>query len=466
MDFEDGTVLDMDRTFEMGELELPLQLERLTYDGSASELSGDCILAHASVIHLDQPCPKCRGTSSSRFGYMTMICGDAPFHGRSVKIKIRAGRFRCASCKHVYRASLPGLDRKRRMTTRLVEYIREQVPLQGVNAVAASAGLNEKTIRNVYNESSRAYLSHRIDPTLKHLGIVRYRNGGLSASVIIDLVERSVVDVVKGTRARDVERWIQAIPHRDTIESVIMDPLRSYRTAVAKAVPRARIVTVPDLFQEVITDHIHRNILRTLPGSRSPGLSFWFATELSESTRTKRMREVVNERNPGLARAWHAKEGFRGIDNARTVPEADQRLDKWLLDLPNDVVRSSRTVIREIREWREPLTFLDNEFRKVIVQLRKRLVWHIGRNGRPRSFNQIASRAMSSGYALDDRLRTCRCCLKVSRMDQDRGLHAEFIVPAMLERGHHNKLDRSLVMCRRCSSLFEDHNTETAVHWL
>ncbi|MQV86917.1 hypothetical protein GHK39_20575 [Sinorhizobium medicae] len=453
----------MDPAIEMAELKLPLRLERLEYDGSPPELSGAGILVHASVVRSHASCPKCRGARSSRYGYMTMICGDAPFHGRSVKIKIRAGRFRCASCRHVYRASLPGLDGKRRMTTRLVEYIREQVPLQGISAVASNAGLDEKTVRNVYNELSQAYLNHRIDPKLKHLGIVRYRDGRLSASVILDLVERSVVDVVNGTRARDLERWLLAVPHRETIKSVIMDPLRSYRRAVANAVPDAHIVTVPSLFDHIIAHHIHGNIIKKLPVRRSSGLRLWFASEPGQSIRVKRMREVIDARNPRVARAWRAKEGFKEIDNAPTVAEANQRLDKWLMEMPEDILRSSKTLVREILEWREPLTFLDNEFRDVAVQLRKRLLWHVGRNGRPRNFNQIASRAKSSGYALDERLRTCGCCLKVSRMDHDRGLAFEHIIPAVPVRGHHNMLDRSIIICARCHSSFDDRNAGMAV---
>lgn len=453
----------MDHAIQTAKLELPLRLERLACDESASELSGTGIVVHASVVRSHEPCPKCRGTQSSRFGYMTMICSDAPFNGRSVKLKMRAGRFRCKSCTHVYRASVPGLDGKRRMTTRLVEYIREQVPLQGINAVASNAGLDEKTIRNVYNELSRVHLNHRIDPKLKHLGIFRYRDGQITASIILDLVERSVVDVVNGTRARDLERWILAVPHRETIKSVIMDPLRSYRSAVAKTVPGARILTVPGLFDDIIADHIHRNIMKTLPVRRSSGLRLWFASEPSQSMMVKRMREVIDARNPRVARAWRVKEGFKELHSAPTIAEANQRLDKWLMEMPEDILRSSRPLVREILEWREPLTFLENGFRDVAVQLRQRLLWHVGRDGRPRNFNQIASRAKSSGYALDERLRTCECCLRVTRLDRDRGLECEGYIPAVPVRGHHNMLDRSVIICARCDSLLDDHNARMAV---
>lgn len=453
----------MDGAKEIAELGLPPPLERLIYDQSATGLSGAGIIVHASVARSNEPCPKCGGMQSSRFGYMTIICSDAPFIGRSVKLKIRAGRFRCGSCTHVYRASLPGLDGKRRMTTRLVEYICKQVPLQGINAVAANVGLDEKTIRNVHNELSRASLNRRIDPKLKHLGIVRYRDGRLSASVILDLVERSVVDVVNGTRARDLERWLLAVPHRDTIKSIIVDPLRPYRRAVAHAVPDAHIVTVPSLFDHIIADHIHRSIIKTLPVRRSSGLRLWFASESGQSMRVKRMREVIDARNPRVARAWRVKESFKEIDNAPNVAEANQRLDNWLMEMPEDIVRCSRPLIREVLEWREALTFLDNEFRYVAVQLRERLLWHIRRNGRPRDFNQLASRAKSSGYALDERLRTCGCCLRVARIDHDRGLACEQIIPAVPIRGHHNLLDRSVVICARCDSLLDDHNAGMAV---
>lgn len=438
-------------------------IDMLEYRDCVSDAAGAGLLVRGTVVASQEPCPKCRDVKLSRFGSMTMMCSDAPFFGRSVKIEIRAPRFRCRACTHVFRSRLPGLDRRRRMTTRLVSYIHDQVPTQGITAVAFNSGLDEKTIRNVYKESNSAYLSQRIQPNLKHLSIVRYRDRRLCASIIIDLVERSVVDVVRGTRARDIERWFVGVPQPETIESVILDPLKSYRRAVAKAAPNARLVTVPDLFDDLIWEHIQRDLIGKMPVRRSSGLRLWFCREPFRSKRMKRMREAIEARNPAVARGWHAKDGFREIDNVVTVAEANRRLDEWVANLPADISRRSESLIRDMLEWREPLTLIDNPFRQAVVQMRKRLVWHMGRNGSPRSFSEVASRAKSSGYALDDRLRTCKCCMKVSRIDKDYGISLDHLIRRVLPHGHHNLLDRSVIMCARCHSTFNGRNIGMAV---
>ena len=458
----DARVHFMELLREMNDLDALPPIDLLEYRDCVSDAGGAELLERGTLVAAQEPCPKCREVKLSRFGSMTMMCSDAPFFGRSVKIEIRAPRFRCRACTHVFRSSLPGLDRRRRMTSRLVSYIHDQVPTQGITAVAFNSGLDEKTIRNVYKESNSAYLSQRIHPNLKHLSIVRYRDQRLRASIIIDLVERSVVDVIPGTRARDIERWFVGVPQPETIESVIVDPLKSYRRAVANAAPIARLVTVPDLFDYRIAEHIQRDLSGKMPVRRSSGLRLWFYSEPFRSKRMKRMREVIEARNPAVARGWHAKDGFREIDNVATVAEAKRRLDEWVANLPADILRRSESLIRDMLEWREPLTLIDNPFRQAVVQMRKRLLWHIGKNGRPRNFKELASRVKSSGYALDDRLRTCGCCLKVSRLDLGRGLATEYISPAVLIRGHHNMLDRSIIICARCHSLFDDRDTGIA----
>lgn len=448
---------------DMIDLNLLPPVDLLEYRGCVYEAGSTGMLVRGTVVAPHEPCPKCREVKHSRFGSMTMVCADAPFFGRPVKIEIRAPRFRCGACNHVFRSSLPSLDRKRRMTSRLVSYIHEQVPTQGITAVARNTGLDEKTIRNVFKDSNGAYLSRRVHPTLKHLSIVRYRDERLCASIIIDLVERSVVDVVRGTRARDLERWFAGIPQRETIESVIVDPLKSYRRAVINTAPIASLVTVPDLFDDRIAEHIQKDLIGKMPVRKSAGLRMWFSREPFRSRRMKRMREAMEARNPAVARAWHAKDGFREIDNVATDAEASRRLDEWAANLPDDILRRAKSLIRDMLEWREPLTLVDNPFRRAAVQMRKRLLWHIGRNGAPRNFSDVVCRAKSAGYALDDRLRTCRCCMKVWRIDKDYGIFAEHLVPSILPRGHGNGSDRFVMMCSECHSSFRNRNNRMAV---
>lgn len=86
------------------------------------------------------------------------------------------------------------------------------------------------------------------------------------------------------------------------------------------------------------------------------------------------MREAIELCNPAVGRGWHVKEGFKRIENAATVAEANQWLDEWVANLPQDIPRCSKSLVKDILEWREPLTSIDKLFRQEAVQMRKRLL--------------------------------------------------------------------------------------------
>lgn len=86
------------------------------------------------------------------------------------------------------------------------------------------------------------------------------------------------------------------------------------------------------------------------------------------------MCEVIELCNPAVGRGWHVKEGFKRIENAATVTEANQWLDEWVANLPHDISRRSKSLVKDILEWREPLTSIDKPLQQEVVQMRKRLL--------------------------------------------------------------------------------------------
>jgi transposase len=97
-------------------------------------------------------CPHCGARGAVGFGRRMRDVADLPLHGRPLRLRVQARRFRCAACHRTFYEALPEVDPKRHMTLRLRRWIvREARSRTGVD-VAAEAGLAEGTVRQVLRD--------------------------------------------------------------------------------------------------------------------------------------------------------------------------------------------------------------------------------------------------------------------------------------------------------------------------
>lgn len=68
-------------------------------------------------------CPHCGSEALHRHGTKPQSFMDTPMHGKRVELSFERKRFRCTGCGKTLRVSLPSIDSKRQMTSRLVTYI-------------------------------------------------------------------------------------------------------------------------------------------------------------------------------------------------------------------------------------------------------------------------------------------------------------------------------------------------------
>jgi transposase len=100
-----------------------------------------------------EACPFCREAQSiRRFGSRSSRYRDIPLGGHRVVITLDIPRYRCLSCAKVFSQMIQGMDRKRYMTTRCVEWIRQQVILNSFSGVARTVGCSERIVRSVASE--------------------------------------------------------------------------------------------------------------------------------------------------------------------------------------------------------------------------------------------------------------------------------------------------------------------------
>ena len=86
-----------------------------------------------------------------RFGKRDVPYRDLPIHGKRVTLWVVRRRYTCRACKTTFRPQLPEMVDGFRMTLRLHEYVEKESFNHPYTFVAAQTGLDEKTLRDIFN---------------------------------------------------------------------------------------------------------------------------------------------------------------------------------------------------------------------------------------------------------------------------------------------------------------------------
>lgn len=107
---------------------------------------------YAEVSNHPSICTACGADRLIGHGRNEQVIRDLPIHGKRLAIYVDTRRWRCQSCGKTFVEALPGVNAKRVMTDRLVKWIGQQSLKRMFASIADDAGLDEKTIRNVFRD--------------------------------------------------------------------------------------------------------------------------------------------------------------------------------------------------------------------------------------------------------------------------------------------------------------------------
>ena len=94
----------------------------------------------------------CRAAAMYGHGTVEQTYRDIPGHGLAVTILVERKRFRCRSCARTQFDAIPDLDDRRFATRRLVEFIHQESFRRPFTPIAADIGIDEQTVRNVFED--------------------------------------------------------------------------------------------------------------------------------------------------------------------------------------------------------------------------------------------------------------------------------------------------------------------------
>lgn len=370
-------------------------------------------------------CPKCGVIERLyRHGTDDVSFRDIPSFGKQVEITVRVQRWRCRECGTTANQPLPGMDSRRRMTERCIEWIADRGIVETFSSVARHVGVDEKTVRNICIPAFKERLAARVRDHGEYklgvpfiIGIDELMLDGQMRAIFMDIGRSRILDIIDGHRKWQVARWLSQQPDRTGIQVVAIDMAVPYRDVVKALLPQASIVI--DKFHVIrcanqALDQVRNRARRSATGAgrRNP----WRGQRLLRR-RADRLSEAqafevdgITANNPLVADAYRTKESFLDIWKENTRADAERLFDEWRAAIPEPVAREFGKVGNMVERWRkEVFAYFDCGITNAVTENRNSLIKTLYRSGRGYTFDVIRAKALLAP-PLPNTTRECPMC--------------------------------------------------------
>ncbi|MEO6702794.1 MAG: ISL3 family transposase [Jatrophihabitantaceae bacterium] len=258
-----------DATFVRPDLGAFCRLDELGLEVIGQRLESDAAVLACRVAagEFDGWCRRC-GSEGAPRDSVTRRLAHEPFGWRPTTLLVTIRRYRCTSCRHVWRQDTSrAAEPRARLSRRALRWALEAIVCQHLTIarVAEALAVAWDTANDaVLGEGKRVLISdpHRLDGVAV-VGVDEHcwrhtRRGDKFVTVIIDLTPvrdgvgpARLLDMVEGRSKQVFTTWLEAqTPQfRNGIEVVAMDGFTGFKTAAAETVPDA--VAVMDPFHAV-----------------------------------------------------------------------------------------------------------------------------------------------------------------------------------------------------------------------
>lgn len=347
-------------------------------------------------------CIHCFSAGIVSFGRRQQVIRDVPTHGKRVGIYVNTQRYKCKDCSKTFYERLPDVDGKRLMTKRLVKWIGEQSLRQTFAHIADETGLDEKTVRLVFNDYTDSLSKEITFQTPQVLGIDAIYLNRRSRAVFTNIQHCRVIGMLADREKAAVSKYLTQMPHKDSIQYVTMDMWQPYKDAVETCLPGVPVVidkfhvvkmvnTALDVIRKTIGSGLKLSAKRKLMKDRY--LLLKRPRDLDEFQQLKLQTWLNGE--PVLAKAYHAKEAFFDIYGAKTKAEALQMYQTWETALDTDLKLAFKPITTAFRNWQPHiLTYFDSGFTNACTESANNLIRAMNRMGRGYSFEALRAKVL------------------------------------------------------------------------
>jgi transposase len=339
-------------------------------------------------------CPHCgtQGNKLHRHDTREQLIRDTRVHEKPVLIRLYRYRYKCSKCDHVVQQSIDGINHHRRVTERLREHLEQEClkPDESFRKIAAKYCVDEKTVRNFFTRlMKRLSRSWRFEAP-RCLGIDEVYVEGVARCIFTDVENRRVLNLLVKRDMLTLRRHLLQIKHPERIRIIVIDMWRPYFEEVFKRFPNAIIVIDKFHVLKMATEaviSVHRRLRKSDKSLCLPKIHLLRKRKhaLSKNKQAELNRRL--EQLPELAQAHRLKETFLNIWNSLDRHEAEQRLDRWLGEVPEYLQDDFKELLRAIKNWRqEILNYFVHRVTNAFTESANNIIKNMQRVGRGYTF--------------------------------------------------------------------------------
>lgn len=356
----------------------------------------------AEAKHHPTTCQNCSSPDIVGFGRNEQLVRDLTIHGKRVGIYVDTRRYQCRACKKTFYERLPDVDGKRMMTSRLVKWMGEQAIKRPFSHIAEEIGVNEMTVKNVFNDYINDLERTVRFETPQWMGIDEIHIIKKPRCVVSNIENNTIVNVLRDRNKKTVADYLFRLNGRNLVKCVAMDMWEPYKDAVRDVMPQARIVI--DKFHVVrmandCLEAVRKGIRRSLSEKQRRGLMHDRFILLKREEKLEGLDRITLEswtRNyPVLGAAYRAKEEFFGIYDAINVQDAMHLFKTWEASLTPEIKEEFFPLTRAVNNWMpEIMAYFDHPVTNAYTESLNNLIRVLNRLGRGYSFEALRAKIL------------------------------------------------------------------------
>lgn len=308
---------------------------RLEVEGKRVEID----LTHAKGVLVE--CPECHAQCAVHDEAPERIWRHLDTMQFETRLRARVPRCKCAQCG-VKTVTVPWAGKHSRFTLLFEDFaIRVIQASSSIEAACNLLGLDWSTCDGIMKRAVERGLAKREESPVKHLGIDEksFRSGHRYISVLNDLTEGRVLEVVEGRKESDAARLFATLTdaQREKVEAVALDMWQAYINAAKKACPDADMVHDKFHVSKYLNDAVNQvrgteaASLCSKGDRRLNGTRWWWLYK-EENLKEEILADFEEIKNSELktARAWAIKECFSWFwEPHLTEEEAREYFNQW-----------------------------------------------------------------------------------------------------------------------------------------
>lgn len=354
-------------------------------------------------------CPKC-GTIANLYkhGKKKQLFFDLPMHAKRVGIYVNRQRYKCRECDETFFENLPDMVVNRSVTNRLINWIQEASLEKTFTSVAEEIGVDEKTVRNIFNDYVDELEAQTDFRTPKWLGIDEVHLLKNYRCVITDVENKSVIDILRKRNKDTIISYLSKLQDIDKIELIAMDMWNPYKSAVNTMIPHVKIVI--DKFHVV---KLANEALEKIRKANRQNVTAKERRQLMRDryvllTRSKDLTDfddqiklqVWTQNFPLLGQAYELKEQFFDIYEAESINDAYKLYQNWVSNVPKELITYFEDLFKAMNNWEEEIfNYFNSPITNAYTESLNRLIKTMNHVGRGYSFEALRAKILfTQGY--------------------------------------------------------------------